>query len=411
MKNTIKTLTLASMIAASLTSYSQNWTTNGNANSGSLKLGGTSANEPLNFITEDFTRMTLTAQGWLGVGTTNPDGWQEIFYTPTTSSGDNGLLVTLNSTNPNGISYNLPDIIGGGLVPYDNSNPPEPPTTSTFNAPFSFQTGHLTNVSFPLYAQNTKPMFWVREKKLPNSNSNTGLQEYDTKFIVMPDGSCGINITNPRAALDVRGSQAPDRPAAIIGSRAIGTNNTNNSYGLDQYFTQMVQFVPVLNENGYNQIVKAGDQGMFFTDGEGENTNLTTTDKHDRSNEDGAFVLAPWAASANSDIGGMRMEANGDTEFHGTLRATKMNVDAKWWADFVFDADYELKSLAEVEAYIVANKHLPNVPSEEEVLANGLDLGEMQAIQQQKIEELTLYIIQQQKQMDALIETVNELKK
>jgi len=172
-----------------------------------------------------------------------------------------------------------------------------------------------------------------------------------------------------------------------------------------------VQFVPVLNENGYNQIVKAGDQGMFFTDGEGENTNLTTTDKHDRSNEDGAFVLAPWAASANSDIGGMRMEANGDTEFHGTLRATKMNVDAKWWADFVFDADYELKSLAEVEAYIVANKHLPNVPSEEEVLANGLDLGEMQAIQQQKIEELTLYIIQQQKQMDALIETVNELKK
>jgi hypothetical protein len=96
---------------------------------------------------------------------------------------------------------------------------------------------------------------------------------------------------------------------------------------------------------------------------------------------------------------------------YGTLRATKMNVDVKWWADFVFDADYELKSLAEVEAYIAANKHLPDVPSEEEVLANGLDLANMQAIQQQKIEELTLYIIQQQKQMDALIETVNELKK
>jgi len=96
---------------------------------------------------------------------------------------------------------------------------------------------------------------------------------------------------------------------------------------------------------------------------------------------------------------------------YGTLRATKMNVDAKWWADFVFDADYELKSLAEVEAFIVENKHLPDVPSEEEVLANGLDLGEMQAIQQQKIEELTLYIIQQQKQMDALLEMITELKK
>ena len=169
--------------------------------------------------------------------------------------------------------------------------------------------------------------------------------------------------------------------------------------------------MPRLKVNGYNQIVQAGDQGMFFTDGKGENTNLTTPDKHDGSNENGAFVLAPWAASANSDVGGMRMEANGDTEFHGTLRATKVNVDAKWWSDFVFDADYELKSLAEVEAYIAANKHLPDVPSEEEVLANGLDLGEMQAIQQQKIEELTLYIIQQQKQMDALLVMINELKK
>tara|TARA_B110000902_G_C13870634_1_gene422689 strand:- start:219 stop:509 length:291 start_codon:yes stop_codon:yes gene_type:complete len=49
--------------------------------------------------------------------------------------------------------------------------------------------------------------------------------------------------------------------------------------------------------------------------------------------------------------------------------------------------------------------------SEAEVLENGLDLGEMQALQQQKIEELTLYIIQQQKQIDLLMETVTELTK
>jgi hypothetical protein len=397
MKNTIKTLTLASMIAASLTSYSQNWTTNGNANSGSLKLGGTSANEPLNFITEDFTRMTLTAQGWLGVGTTNPDGWQEILYSNSTASKNNGFLVTLNSTILP-VSPTYFDVMGGGMVDVNGNG--EPPQTSVFVTPFNFLTGNLTSVAFPLYSAD-KPMLWIREKKLPLPSSSTGTDEYDTKFIVMPDGSCGINITNPRAALDVRGSQVPNRPAAIFGSRAIGTNIQGAITGLDQYYTQMVQFVPVLDANGYNQIVKLNDQGMFFSDGQGT----------EGSNGASAFVLAPWAASANSDIGGMRMEANGDTEFHGTLRATKMNVDAKWWADFVFDADYELKSLAEVEAYILANKHLPDVPCEEEVLANGLDLGEMQAIQQQKIEELTLYIIQQQKQMDALIETVNELKK
>ncbi len=54
------------------------------------------------------------------------------------------------------------------------------------------------------------------------------------------------------------------------------------------------------------------------------------------------------------------------------------------------------------QAYIKANKHLPDVPSEADVLENGIDLADMQAIQQQKIEELTLYIIQLQKQMDAM---------
>tara|TARA_B110000090_G_scaffold69724_1_gene79721 strand:- start:1059 stop:1625 length:567 start_codon:yes stop_codon:yes gene_type:complete len=129
------------------------------------------------------------------------------------------------------------------------------------------------------------------------------------------------------------------------------------------------------------------------------------------SNGASAFVLAPWAEGGNSDIGGMRMDKNGNTEFHGTLRATKMNVDAKWWADFVFDKEYILPSLNDVEAFIAENKHLPDMPSEAEVLENGLDLGEMQALQQQKIEELTLYIIQQQKQIDQLLKTVTQLTK
>lgn len=148
--------------------------------------------------------------------------------------------------------------------------------------------------------------------------------------------------------------------------------------------------VPQLNENGYNQIVKRNDQGMFFTDGLGA----------DGANASGAFVLAPWSAGGNPAIGGMRMDAHGNTEFHGTLRATKVNVDAKWWSDFVFADDYKLPSIADVEAFITVNKHLPNVPSEAEVLENGLDVANMQAIQQQKIEELTLYIIQLRKEIE-----------
>jgi hypothetical protein len=72
------------------------------------------------------------------------------------------------------------------------------------------------------------------------------------------------------------------------------------------------------------------------------------------------------------------------------------------WADFVFAPHYKLRSLSDVEAFIQKNHHLPEVPSAEKVAKEGLDLADMMKIQMQKIEELTLYIIAQQKEMDAL---------
>lgn len=72
------------------------------------------------------------------------------------------------------------------------------------------------------------------------------------------------------------------------------------------------------------------------------------------------------------------------------------------WADYVFANDYNLKPLSEVEAFIKENKHLPNVPSADELVREGLDLGKMQATQMEKIEELTLYIIEMKKEIDAL---------
>ena len=71
------------------------------------------------------------------------------------------------------------------------------------------------------------------------------------------------------------------------------------------------------------------------------------------------------------------------------------------WADYVFDNDYDLKSLEELEAYIKQNGHLPNVPSAAEVEAEGIEVGEITKIQQEKIEELTLYIIAQEKKLKA----------
>jgi hypothetical protein len=72
------------------------------------------------------------------------------------------------------------------------------------------------------------------------------------------------------------------------------------------------------------------------------------------------------------------------------------------WPDYVFNKDYKLPSLNELEQFIAQNQHLPNVPSAAEVEANGVELGEMNALLLQKVEELTLYILDLQKQINEL---------
>lgn len=68
------------------------------------------------------------------------------------------------------------------------------------------------------------------------------------------------------------------------------------------------------------------------------------------------------------------------------------------WPDYVFEERYKLVSLPELEQFIRTNKHLPDVPSQQQVMENGVSLGQMNAILLKKIEELTLYVIELQKQ-------------
>lgn len=89
----------------------------------------------------------------------------------------------------------------------------------------------------------------------------------------------------------------------------------------------------------------------------------------------------------------------------GFLSARKVTVTLQNpYADYVFDKNYKLKTLPELEAFITKHHHLPNVPSLAEVEANNkqIDVGEMQVILLEKVEELTLYILQQQKEIEAL---------
>lgn len=82
-----------------------------------------------------------------------------------------------------------------------------------------------------------------------------------------------------------------------------------------------------------------------------------------------------------------------------------------FWADFVFDKSYKLRTLDEVATYIKLNKHLPDVPSTADVNQEGIDLAQTQAILLQKVEELTLYVIEQNKKIEKLNRKIRYLSK
>lgn len=94
----------------------------------------------------------------------------------------------------------------------------------------------------------------------------------------------------------------------------------------------------------------------------------------------------------------------------GLIRATKIIVQQRNWSDFVFNDAYKPVSLDKLETYINQYKHLPDIPTEKEIKKEGLDLGEMQKLQMQKIEELTLYILQLKKENDVLKERILKLE-
>ena len=97
-----------------------------------------------------------------------------------------------------------------------------------------------------------------------------------------------------------------------------------------------------------------------------------------------------------------------DIKVNGKIFANEVKVSLDSWQDIVFDKAYKLMPLPELNSFIATNKHLPEIPSEKEVLENGVNVGEMNALLLKKIEELTLYVIEQQKQIDVLKKSITK---
>lgn len=113
---------------------------------------------------------------------------------------------------------------------------------------------------------------------------------------------------------------------------------------------------------------------------------------------------------SSSNLSPYRLGVFGDVGVDGKIHCDELEVKQVNLADYVFADDYDLKSLKEVEDYITANNHLPNVPSAQYVAENGMNIGEFQNILLEKVEELTLYMIDLKKENQALKAEINSLK-
>ena len=167
---------------------------------------------------------------------------------------------------------------------------------------------------------------------------------------------------------------------------------------------------------GYNAKV-AVDDGLVLGDTSLVMVGIGTGNPQARLDVRGAFRLKGnlnFVASVNQSLIEINKEPFLTIDPDNTPVLSHFKIKYKTenqWSDKVFEKDYKLLKISQVEKYIQANGHLPNVPSASEVVKEGVGMDVMLSKLLEKVEELTLYTIQQQKEIDGLKKQVKNLKK
>ena len=267
-------------------------------------------------------------------------------------------------------------------------------------------------------------------------NRNVYINRYTSNGdVIMTAGSgqVGIGVDDPKEKLHVNG--------AIRGN---GTNGAVTLKGDSGYVTigatsQAMEFNTDKNKFVFNKPINgSGSYGSL---------NITTTTGHlefgpmdsgyirFKTNMSGyhfdkrLFLNAGELISTNkltfktnTSTSCMTMLANGyigigttnpsyKLDVNGTIRASKIIVQDVNGADFVFNENYNLRSLSDLQEYIKVNQHLPEIPSAQEMKEQGVDMSTLQIQLLQKIEELTLYILQQERTIQKLKQEISDIKK
>ena len=254
-------------------------------------------------------------------------------------------------------------------------------------------------------------------------------------------GLVGIGTSSPSQKLDVRGnsyfesamsaSSSYSAPVYTKNTTALGstlnaysgnliawTGVGNNTVGVHSYLIRTVNGVT----NWWNSKIRLSasvDGGSYAQDHYYNNVAWIDFNMS-RQLQIGAGVNNAMVTVNYNTVG--IATTNPDSAYklnvNGNIKAKELYLTTSGWSDFVFEPGYSLRTLHQVQNFITKNGHLPDMPSEKEVIENGVGVIDMQAKLLQKIEELTLYLIEQgkhkeeqQKQIDALRKEIQKMRK
>lgn len=252
---------------------------------------------------------------------------------------------------------------------------------------------HMPGILF-----STKPSY-----NMPGS----GMKDWYDRMFIHPNGNIGIGTAAPGSLFNTNQGTYPSYSASdkVLNIHAAGSASvlelSRDAGSVDGAKIGAVYFTNTLNQiDAHRQVAgiwaeNAGSPAYPVLSG-GRVVFMT------KSLNGGVQSKMIYDERGNLNIGMAPNTKSYRLAVEGTIGARKVKVTQETWADFVFQPGYQLPSLQEVELYIRQHQHLPDIPSEKEVQKEGVDLGEMNRKLLQKVEELTLHVIDLNKRVKSL---------